>query len=146
MEQITIDDLLDIIKKVDVSFEAQEAIDQTKRGIITRQKDQLLHGQRPDGSLIGKYKSADYAKKKNAMNPLAGYGNMDWKFKGDLYNEIFVDVREDGFVIDSADPKAASLEQRLGDPFGLQQKNQQDYIDNELEPAFLERIHEATGL
>lgn len=147
MNTVTIDDLLETIGNLDIPFEVQEAIDETKQGIIDRQKDQLMHGQRADGSIIGKYKNPAYAKMKNALNPLPGFGVMDWKLKGDLYSALFVDVREDGsYIVDSADPKAGPLEERLGDPMGLQPKNQQQYIDEQLEPFFLERIHEATGL
>jgi hypothetical protein len=134
------------LQKVDVAYEAETAIDATKTDIITRQKDQLLHGLRADGTLIGKYKSKVYAAKKYAQNPLPGFGNMDWRLTGALYGDIFVDVRRDIYVIDSADPKMQSLEKQFGDPMGLDEANQTGYVEEKLRPQFMKQIHQVTGI
>ena len=142
----TVADLLKTLEKVDVGFEAEEAINKTAETIVAKQKDQLLHGLREDGSLIGEYKNNGYAAKKFSMNPLAGLGNMDWKLTGDTYKSIFVDVREDIYLIEIADHKAASLFERFGDPTGLTGESQDDYVEKTLEPQFMGQIHEVTGL
>ena len=54
------------------------------------------------------------------MNSLAGFGNVDLKLTGDFQFELFVDVRADTFVIDSADEKSQKLKSKYGEMiFGL---------------------------
>lgn len=142
----TVTDLQARLKKVDVSFEAESAIEATKKDIIDRQQGQLVRGIRADGKPIGKYKSPAYAKKKHEMNPIPGFGNMDWILTGSLKSEIFVDVRPDIFVIDSADPKTARLIDNFGDPFGLTKKNQKEYVEGVLRTNFMSRMRKAIGV
>lgn len=142
----TVTDLQQRLKKLDIHFEAEEAMNNTADDILSKQKDQLLHGVRADGSMIGKYKSQVYAAKKHAMNPLPGFGNMDWKLTGDLHKALFVDVRRDIFVIDSADSKTGSLIQRFGDPMGLTKQSQSDYMEQRLQPQFMQQVRIVTGL
>lgn len=141
-------DLKERIKKVDVVFEAAEAIHDTAKTVVEKQRLQLLAGQRADGSPVGFYANEQYADLKYAMNPKAGYGIMDWKLTGSLHKDIFVDVRaqEGEYIIDSTDAKTGELIKRIGDPFGLTEQNQEDYINETLEETFLNRMHEATGL
>lgn len=63
--------------------------------------DQLLHGKREDGSLIGKYASRDYAASKYMENSLAGFGNIDLILTGAFKNGIFYKYLADGLLIDS---------------------------------------------
>lgn len=142
----TISDLLETLERLDVPFEAAESIHDSRETIVEKQRDQLLHGIRANGKMIGKYRSKVYAAKKFAQNPLAGFGNMDWKLEGDVHRDLFVDVREDIYIIDSADSKTGDLIERFGDPFGLTEESQVELIDERLEEAFLDRMHNATGL
>lgn len=108
---------------------AKEAIKETREQLIDIQKDQLLHGERKDGSKIGRYKNSSYAAKKFSNNPLAGSGNVDLKLTGEYHEELFVDVREQTLVIDSAaDPdKVASIIEKYGDPLGLNEQSLDEY-------------------
>ena len=142
----TVTDLRVRLQKIDISFQAGEAINDTKETVIDKQRDQLLHGLRADGTLIGKYRNKVYAAKKFAQNPLAGFGNMDWKLTGSLHRELFVDVRNDLYVIDSADEKTGGLSQQFKDPFGLTKESQQSYIDEKLRSVFIERVKKESGL
>lgn len=125
---------------------AVDSIDATKDEIKVKQKDQLLHGLRPDGSKIGKYRSNKYATKKYALNPLAGIGNVDLKLTGDLHREIFVDVRDNTLVIDSADEKTGSLINKYGDPFGLGSERRAEYINETLRKVFIDNIKKVVSL
>jgi len=128
------------LKSVNIPDEATYAIGES-RGVITReQKNQLLRGLRADGTKIGRYRSKVYAAKKAAMNPLPGFGFMDWKLTGELQNEIFIDVRPGSFVIDSADGKTGSLISRFGDPFGLTLESRIIAIKEKIKPVFLSNI------
>jgi hypothetical protein len=69
--------------------------------IIDAQVNQMRHGLRPDGTLIGTYKYEKYqryAKAKFAQNSLAGFGNVDLILKGDFTNNIELEYSND-FII-----------------------------------------------
>lgn len=108
--------------------------------IKTLEIDQLKHGLRKDGTKIGRYKNEHYAVQKYIQNPLAGFGNMDWIKTGQLASEIFVDVREEVYVIDSSDIKTANLIEQHGDPFGLTIENKGKLISGGLKASFVQRM------
>ena len=90
--------------------------------------------------MIGKYKNAKYAQMKFAMSSLAGYGNVDLKLTGDFQSEIFVDVRNDIFVISSADSKDNDLTQKYGDNiWGLDDDKTNQLIEI-VQPMLIENI------
>lgn len=138
--------LNEVLQKTDVAFEAAEALHDSRQTVIQLQQEQLKHGKRANGEMIGKYRSKAYAALKHAMNPLPGLGNMDWKLTGALHKDLFIDVREDIYIIDSADSKTGSLIERFGDPFGLNDDSTTTLIDSELDDVFMERMHNVTGL
>lgn len=140
------EDFFEAIESINISDLAAQSIDDTKENIKDLQRDQLLHGLRGDGKKIGKYRSRKYAAAKNAMNPLAGLGNVDLKLTGAVHGDLFVDVREDEYVIDSADSKMGKLIEKYGDPLGLAQENEQKYIDETLEEAFIKNVEDKMGL
>jgi len=108
---------------------AVEAIEETREQLLDIQRDQLLHGEKKDGTKIGKYKSEKYAAKKLAQNPLAGSGNVDLKLTGEYHEELFVDVREQTLVIDSAASadKIENIIGKYGDPLGLNETSLNEY-------------------
>lgn len=103
---------------------AKESVEETKQELINTQRDQMLHGEKKDGSKIGTYKNKIYAARKFAQNPLAGIDNVDLNLTGEFQEEIFVDVRQQTLVIDSAAnyEKVAKIFEMYGDPFGLNEK------------------------
>jgi hypothetical protein len=133
------------LKGLSVAEVSTESIEATTKELLDAQRDQLLHGKRADGSVIGRYKNPAYARKKYAMNPLAGLGNWDLRLKGDYQNDLFVNVRDDSYVVGSADSKAQSIDKRVGDPLGLGGEYRQEYIDK-LEPVFINKIKEIIKL
>lgn len=143
---ITINDIRKRLNEAVIKHEAAEAIYDNREEVRLLQVDQLKHGLRKDGSKIGKYKNKAYAKKKFAQNPLAGEGNMDWILTGSLAKDIFIDVREDIFVIDSADTKTEKLIKDFGDPFGLSKESNKKLIVNDLMATFVSRMKEKLRL
>jgi hypothetical protein len=137
---MTIDRLIRNTEALDLRDVVEGSMEATKGDLVRRQKGQLLRGERADGKKIGKYKSEAYARRKHALNPLAGEGYMDWALTGELYEEIFADVREQSVVLDTADPKAEKLIEDHGDPFGLNQDNRGSYAKEELQPEAVLRI------
>jgi hypothetical protein len=136
----TISKLIRNTAALDMREVVETSLESTKGDLLRRQKGQMLRGERADGSKIGQYKSDAYAKRKFRMNPLAGEGNMDWALTGKLYDELFVDVRENSLVVDTADPKAEHLIEEHGDPFGLNKRNSGAYAKEELQPEAVMRI------
>lgn len=132
-------------ENLNVSEVSENSIDATKDQYKEQQRDQLAHGKRADGSQIGKYRNPAYARKKAAMNPLAGFGNVDLKLTGSYYKDLFVDVRSDVIAVDSSDSKAGDLEKKYGDPFGLGGEYRAKYIQA-LEPVFINKVKEIVKL
>lgn len=141
--------ILSLIKKfeqLNTDDIAVESIDETKEEIKVKQKDQLLYGLKADGTKIGRYRNNKYAAKKYALNPLAGFGNVDLRLTGELHREIFVDVRDNTLVIDSADEKTGSLINKYGDPFGLGSERRAEYINETLRKVFIDNIKKVVSL
>jgi len=88
--------------------------------------DQLRHGVRSTGKLIGLYKNVEYARMKNQMNPDAGMGNIDLILTHRFSENIFTKIEGDSIMFDSADTKKFLLEQfKWWDEniFGLTEQN-----------------------
>ena len=83
--------------------------------ILRRKKAELKAGIRPDGSIIGTYRSEEYRLFKIQMNPLAG-GNVDLILTGSTKDKMYIVALENGeFTIESADPKWADLVAKYGE-------------------------------
>lgn len=121
--------LYERIQSLNIDQLAKEAVEETRDQLLDIQRDQLLHGEAKDGSKIGKYKNPKYAAKKLAKNPLAGSGNVDLKLTGEYHEELFVDIRQQTLIIDSAaDPdKVANINEMYGDPLGLNKTSLNEY-------------------
>lgn len=142
----SINDMRERFASVNFNQVAEDALYDSRDVIKELQVDQLKRGVRKDGSRIGKYKNKAYAAKKHQLNPLAGFGNVDLILKGDFKSQIFVDVREDVFVIDSGDEKAAKLISDYGDPFGLTDESNAELIKQPLQQNFEKRAKEKLRL
>lgn len=143
---MTIHGKLKQFENLNVDDVVLDSIEQTKPELLEAQKEQMLNGLRADGSLIGKYRNPAYAKQKNQQNPKAGYGNMDWRKTGALYNDMFVDVRPDSYVIDSADAKTGKLIDAHGDPFGVGGEFKIKYLNDALHPTIINKVKEIVKL
>lgn len=96
--------------------------------------NEFTKGQNPDGSLIGNYRSAEYAIDKYQMNPLAG-GHVDLILTRSFTNQLYVEkVRPRTYLFNSSDYKTNSLIGKYGiDIMGLNQ----DYWNNRQEQVYL---------
>lgn len=138
----TIDQLITNVQQLNFITIIEESIDQTKEQYKELQRDQMLSGEGKNGK-IGKYQSKSYASKKEQINPKPGFGNVDLKLTGSFQNEIFVDVRTNSVVVDSADAKSGKLIEKYGDNiFGLNVVNQSNYSINEMGPVAVKKIKE----
>jgi hypothetical protein len=144
---VTISSLKKRIDSLNISEQSMYAIDETRDKIILKQQMQMMHGLDSKGSKIGRYGSVKYAAAKFANNPLAGEGYVDLMLTKDFYNDQFVDVRTDTFVIDSGDEKTNKLIKKYGeDIFGLSKDYKKEYVQEDLHPVLLKNIRKAIKL
>jgi hypothetical protein len=131
---VDIGTLIDNLSAVSIPKIVEEATYNTSDRLVKSQRAQMLYGEGSKGK-IGKYRSAAYARKKYQMNPIAGEGNVDLRLTGDFSKGVFADVRTDGVVLDSGDPKTSALVKKYGeDIFGLNPDYAADYSEKVLQP------------
>jgi len=84
--------------------------------------NELKHGEKPDGSPIGAYRSSSYEKFKRRLNPTAG-GKVDLILKGDFSGDMQLQKKGAGrLTFNSRDRKKPWLIKRYGiDIMGLNQ-------------------------
>lgn len=116
----TINNLLQSSLKVDLQTEIVLSIEDTAKGFVSKQREQLMAGERSDGENIFNVKtgsdeySPSYAKKKGRKKPI------DLRDKGGFHADIFIDVRDKEIVMDSGDSKSEMLQEDFGvQIFGL---------------------------
>jgi hypothetical protein len=123
-----------------------EAVTETKEQIADLNIEQMSEGQDADGAKIGQYRNEEYAAMKFAMNPKAGFGNVDLKLTGAFVGGYYINVEADKIVEGSRDSKSAALEAKYGHIFGLNTSFRVEYIKKWLRPYFNALITERTGL
>lgn len=101
----------------------KEIVLSDKETLKQRKIDEFTKGERPDGRRIGKYKDAEYAFFKQAINPGAnGYVDLmlSRSFVGKMYVKPFT---KGSFLFDSRDEKTGNLIGKYGiDIMGLNQE------------------------
>lgn len=131
---------------LDVLDTSQDAIDATSEQYLDQQKEQMKHGLRPDGSKIGEYALTEYAELKYAMNPLAGFGNVDLKLTGAFQMNTQLNVIGEEMIIESLDSKAQELEEKYGDVFGIGGEFKEKYVTEYLQPVFIQKVKDKVKL
>lgn len=142
---VAVQDLLDTVNEFDLDFETEEAINDTAKEYVDKQREQLFSGENENGEkILPEYTARTVAIKKKKGQPT---DRVTLKDTGAFYTDMFIDVRKDEYVIDSADEKSAALQKKYGEEiFGLNEQNQTSYVENNLEPVFLERSKKALQL
>ena len=134
-------DMLDKLGRLDIDYIAETAIVNTDRTIAKIQQEQLFQGIRSDDSTIApQYAAGTIAAKRRKGQPT---DRVTLKDTGAFYSGIIVDVRRDLFIIDSADSKSASLQERYGKRiFGLNFESRVKYMHT-LRPEFFKLLRAA---
>lgn len=87
-----------------------------------RKVNEFTKGIRPDGEIIGNYRSQSYAAYKNRLNPLAGSGKVDLMLTRSFTNKMFLKRSNREYIFGSSDIKAGTLIGKYGlDIMGLNQ-------------------------
>lgn len=103
--------------------------------------EQLFKGIDSKGQkLKPKYSRVRYARAKNTVNPLPGYGTPDLKLTGDFYRDFYLKAEpERKFSLFSSDEKAPKLQEKYGeDIFGLTADNEHKINFEEVLPRLIE--------
>ena len=106
-----------------------------------------LLGKRPAGSLIGLYRSEDYAEDKYNQNNNAGFGNVDLTLTGALGRGIQISGFNDDYEIFSSDTKYEDIVDKYGYyNFNITEDEKKELFDRILSVILLESINEAYEL
>lgn len=138
-------DLLEALNNLDLEEVAEMAIEETLDSIADRNREQLLNGFTSAGTRLGKYRSYKYALAKNALNPLPGLGNPDFKLTGDFHRAIKAELFNGTVGVHSYDSKAEKLEDRDGadNIYGLEAEQHRQYVEEDLSPVYYSHIHKS---
>lgn len=114
--------------------------------IVDLVRSRWKQGKRPDGNIIGEYRSFSYEMEKRQRNPLAG-GNVDLIDTGALNKHLTVNYLYDSvFNIFSTDEKAVLIAEKYGlDVYGLSKDEEQDVL-NEAGERTYKRCEQFLGL
>jgi len=97
--------------KGDLSNIIIKTLETMSADFVNKQIDQIRHGFKSDGALIGKYRSPQYAAfKANVMNSKAPNGYIDLTLTKQFTENIFAKFESDGFILDSKDTKRFLLQ------------------------------------
>lgn len=135
------------INSIDVTLrslddQALRIVAEIQDKITDLNKDQLMQGLDGTGQkLTPKYSRVRYARAKNSVNPLPGYGTPDLKLTGKFYSNFFVTAKKGVFEVDSSDEKRDKLALKYGKDIFLLTKENEDKINfEEIYPKLLEWI------
>lgn len=106
--------------------EAYKILVEAEEIITALNTGQLYEGKTPKGQkLTPKYSRVRYARAKNELNPLPGFGTPDLKVTGDFYSEFYLTAKNQEFELHSSDFKTGFLEKKYGKEniFGLTVQN-----------------------
>ena len=138
----TLSSLISAVESLNLNNLIMESMDQASPTYLEQQKEQMGYAVNEKGQTIGKYLSAAYARKKNQMNPNAGYGNVDLRLTGSFYEAMEAKAQPDGMNIDSTDQKSQMLQQKYGsDIFGLFGEWKEPFVEK-LQTAMTELLTE----
>ena len=97
---VTVQDVLDRVNAFDLDFEVEEAFNDTARDFTDLQREQLFSGINAEGDPIEpEYSPRTVAIKKKKGQPT---DRVTLRDTGDFYKGVFMDPREDIYVVDSA--------------------------------------------
>lgn len=109
--------------------------------LINLKEAEFKRGERPNGSIIGVYRSPAYSMFKQRQNPIAG-GDVDLILTGDFINSAFLKRPSSGvYIFGFRDYKARSLFDKYGtDIAGLNQNTFNLFLKEKIQPNFVREI------
>lgn len=121
---------------------AEQSVYESRDEYTEDQKEQLFQGSDNRGRSFKTYYDPEYARMKNQMNPIPGYGYPDLKLTGAFYQGIYTKIEGGKIVVGSTDSKAADLEKKYRYVFGLAPDEMEKFLYNTLKPVYQRNILE----
>lgn len=121
-------ELAEKAKRIDVTEIALRIAKRNSELILNSVKGQLIRGIASDNTRVGRYRSIPYSimKAKISRTP---FGVADLKLTGQLYENMYAEINQESFIIDSDVPYSQDNKDRYGGQeriYGLTEKNQQN--------------------
>lgn len=134
------------LKKINVQEEFAASLEKNKAVAIQMNQDQLYEkGIKADGTPTGEYAASTKKRKERKGQKTEFVTGHD---TGEMYKDMFLDVRTDEYVMDSADPIATPhFTKQFGDKvFGLTDENKSILGKEYIQPDMVHSIAEKTGM
>lgn len=118
------------LRRISIAKVVDGLIIKHKKEVIKGVRGQWKKGFRPDGNIIGVYRSFIYRQDKISRNPTAG-GNVDLVDTGALSKGLTLNrILEGVFTIFSTDDKAIAIASKYGlDVYGLSPEETNKFMD-----------------
>ena len=118
-------ELAEKAKRIDIKEIALGVAKANSELILNSVKGQLVRGIAADGQRVGRYKSKPYSIMKAKISR-APFGVADLKLTGQLYENMYTEIKPDVFTIDSDVPYSLDNKERYGEEriYGLTENNQ----------------------
>lgn len=144
----SVDEIIKVLKTIDVRESCIEAAVLTKDKIPPLIKGQLTQGKSGTGRKITPlYKNASYARKKYRMNPVPGYGVPDLYLSGGYYDTLDAKVDPEGITVESDKPYARYVDENYsGEVTKMARDSKEVFIEESYSPALADVIEKQTGL
>ncbi len=108
------------LERVDMSAATRRAAEAAEDDLADLNREQLLSGSGADSKRLRPIYSSDYyARKKHALNPLAGYAIPDLKLTGAFHKSIRAAAGGAGITFVASDEKAEHLLPKYAPVLGL---------------------------
>ena len=148
MEKLTLHQLNDKLKRLTlpkIRLETEKIIRNNPQ-LVFRKQDEFRHGENPDGSTIGLYRSEEYRMMKQQMNPLAG-GTVDLILTGSTIKNLQVVSLGNGeFKLYSTDHKWNDLVAKYGKQIEvISLKHFEGLQKHDYAPLLIERLRQIMG-
>lgn len=142
----TIKGLLRKVKAFDTDKAIDATFEKTTTDLEVFNRQQMYAGYDKTGEkFTKKYAAGSYAKKKNKMNALPGYGTPDLYLSGAYQKAITVEYSKGVLTTMSTVDYAKYVEPRYT-PYGLGGKFKREFIAEKLRPQMQREITAAIGL
>lgn len=110
-------------------------------------RDRWALGLKPNGDIIGLYRSEDYAEEKYRQNSKAGFGNVDLTLTGSLWRGIQISGFNDEYEIFSSDSKYDEITDKYGDyNFNITEEEKQHLFDKILVNVLMDVMDKSYAL
>lgn len=140
-------DMLYNLQSLDVHALAVETATEAEPDMVEAMQSQLSEGRRADGSEISPPYAPFTIEQKEKKTGLASVVDVVTLFDtGSHYAGLFAKVQDDVIDYGSTDKKSASLQDRYGKIYGLDEESREGLVEDFIHPRFESKVAKETGL